>query len=324
MKRKTAQAIEGENKLDKLLKNYSHPEPIQWVRTGIHAIDLALGGGLPRSRIIETFGADFTGKTLLGATAMKAFQAIGGACMFANAEAGGAAESLVTLGVDIERIRYEEPETVEQFRDQTQDFIESVRAIDKKVPIFILLDSVANLTAENQWEEDKELGEVPKDNGQPGVRALAFSKFFADFAVYFKRNDVTMVCNNQLRDKIGVMWGKKTDSPGGHALKHIASVRIELGRGKKIESSSKEYLGSVCYFKTEKNRFAVPYRKAELKIVPGKGFDPYAGLLEMLLAAKRIKIDKAGKFMVGEKEYVVDAIEEAVKEHPELLEPWVA
>ena len=324
MKRKTTGELEERSKLDSLLRSYAHPGPVEWMRTGIHAVDLALGGGLPRGRIIEIAGPDFVGKTLLGLSAMAAFQRAGAACMFANSEAGETAERIENLGVDIERIRYEEPETVEQFRHGMHDFVESVRKVDKKAPIYILLDSVANLTSDNQWEDDKELGEVPKDNGQPGVRALAFSKFFAEFAVYLKRNDVTLVCNNQIRDKIGAMFGKKTDSPGGHALKHNASVRIDLGRGKKFENADRtEYQGCVCYFRVEKNRFATPFRKVELRINPTQGFDPWSGLPEILLASKRLTLKKAGVFRFGEEEFASQELPAFVEKHPELLAPWL-
>lgn len=311
------------NKLDSLLQGYNHPDVIKWMRTGIHAIDLNLGGGIPMGRIIEILGNEFAGKTLLGCTILKEFQRAGGACMFANAEAGGAAESLVRLGVDIEKIRYEEPETVEQFRDQSNDFINDVRKVSKDAPICILLDSVANLTSENQWEEDKELGEVPKDNGQPGVRAKAFSEFFAQYAVSYKKHNVTLICNNQLRDKIGVMWGKKTDSPGGHALKHIASVRVELTRGKKIEDSDGGYKGNVCYFKVEKNRFALPFRKVELQINPNEGFDVWKGLLETLVSAKRIMIKKPGVFLIGDQEFEAKELPAIIEKNPNLIEAWV-
>lgn len=315
---------EESNKLDSLLKGYNHPEPIKWIRTGIHAVDLALGGGVPMGRIIEILGNEFAGKTLLGCTIFRAFQKAGGACMFANAEAAGAAESLVRLGVDIEKIRYEEPETVEQFRDQCIDFINDVRKVDKDAPICILLDSVANLTSENQWEEDKELGEVPKDNGQPGVRAKAFSEFFAQYAVTFKKQNVTLICNNQLRDKIGVMWGKKTESPGGHALKHIASVRVELGRGKKTQDADDNYKSSVCYFRVEKNRFATPFRKVELQINANEGFDVWKGLLETLVNSKRIIVKRPGVFKLGEEEFEGAKLPEIVEKNPALLDPWIA
>lgn len=327
MKRKNTEQLGERNKLEQLLRSYDHPGPVQWMPTGIHAIDLCLGGGIPRGRIIEILGPDFTGKTLLGLTVMAAFQRQGAACMFANSEAGEAAERIENLGVDIKRIRYEEPETVEQFRKHMNDFVESVRKVDKKVPIYILLDSVANLTSENQWEEDKELGEVPKDNGQPGVRAKAFSEFFAEFAVYLKRNDVTLVCNNQIRDKIGVMWGKKTDSPGGHSLKHNASVRIELGRGKKVENADRtEYKGSGCYFKVEKNRFATPFRKVELRINVDKGFDPWHGLAETLVAARRLILKRPGVFALNEtseETFSSADMPAAVEKHPALIAPWL-
>lgn len=322
MKRKAADPELG--KLKKLLTSYDHPAPIQWMPTGIHAVDLCLGGGIPRARIIEICGNEFAGKTLLGWTIFRAFQKANGVCMFANAEAAGASENMEKLGIDISTIRYEEPETVEQFRKQAQEFIEDVRKIDKKVPICILLDSIANLTGEGEWEDDKELGEVPKDNGQPGVRANALSKFFAQYAVYFKRNDVTLVCNNQLREKIGVMFGKKTGSPGGHSLKHIASVLIELGRGKKIENTDRtEYYGSACYFSVQKNRFATPYRRVELRINANQGYDAWYGLAETLILAKRLILKRPGVFGYGEEEFPASELSGVVEKHPELLAAWV-
>lgn len=184
----------------------------------------------------------------------------------------------------------------------------------------IVHNSIAATSAKGEWK--KEDGkEVPKEN-EMASRASAMSDFFRQYTVWMEKNNVTLICINQLRDKIGVMFGRKTDSPGGHALKHHASVRIELTRGKRFEVGG--YTGGVeCHASIQKNKCAPPFRRATLRVNWNQGFDALAGLDEVLEESGRIKTAKPGVYKCGEEEFQKSGMSEFVASHPTLLENWL-
>lgn len=301
------------------LSQYNRLEKINWMPTGIHALDLAIGGGIPMGRIIEVFGGETGGKSVLGWTIIKAFQKAGGYGMMLDVEATTPEQFIQLVGVDLDNLAYEWPETVEEARDYIVNWVNGIRKLSKG-PLVVMLDSVAAISAEGEWA--KEDGKyVPRDNDMAS-RAQAIADFFKQHTVFLARNNVTLLCLNQLRDKIGIVYGRKTDSPGGHSLKHAAIVRLELSRGKKIEPDGK-IIGINCHARVEKNKAAAPFRKAELQILWGKGYDPFAGLVDVLVAAGRIQDLKGGEYQLGETKFKAEDIASIVEKNPVLLEPWL-
>ncbi len=309
--------------LESFLSTFHRVEPFTWMPTGIVALDLALGGGIPRGRIIEIFGAEASGKSLLGWTILKKFQQMGGEVMLLDNEATAPKQFMTQVGLDIPKVVYERPETVEQFRDTVVMYVTGVRKVTK-APIGIMLDSIAGASAEKEWtDEDAEDmgGEKPRDNDMAS-KAMALSNFFKQHTVWMSENDVTLICINQLRDKPGVMFGRTNDSPGGRALKFFSSQRIELYKGKPFERGGIE-AGTDNTARTEKNKCARPHRKAKLRINYNQGYDPYFGAVDMLAQAGRIQVEKPGIFKVGEETFAEKDLPEVLTKHPELLEPWI-
>lgn len=308
------------NGLAKMIKDARHPSVVKWIRTGVHALDLAIGNGIPLGRTIEIFGNEQAGKSLLAWLIAKAFQKAGGIVLLFDIEATAPTEFMQTLGLKTDEIILpsEEINTIEDVRDSLVETVTKIRDIDPEVPILAILDSVAATTSRGEWENEEDM--KVKDNPM-GRRAEAFSKFFRTHTVWMDKNNVSLCCVNQLRDKIGVMFGRKDESPGGRALKFGASVRIELTRGKKIELNEK-HIGLECRVHIQKNKVAVPFRSTILRVMFGQGFDPFSGLIPVLASAERIK-EVTGGFEYGEKKYKNADLESVIAEHPELVNEWL-
>jgi len=317
---KKIKALPGAAKLKSLSSSFNRVEPTVWLPTGIHALDLSIGHGIPRGRIIEIFGGESAGKSLLGWEILKQFQNVGGETMLLGNEATESERFMRLVGIDVDKLAYERPETVEEHRDLIVTFVTGVRKISK-APIGIMWDSIANTSAEKEWEKDEEVGEKPRDNDMAS-RAASLSNFFKQHSTWMVKNDVTLLLINQIREKIGVMFGKKTDSPGGRALKFAASVRIELTRGKRFEKEG-IIAGTDCYMTVEKNKCARPFRKACLRINWNQGYDRYAGLGDTLVAAGRVKDLKGNTFAIGDEKFTTNDWPAVLEKHPELMAPWI-
>lgn len=316
---KKTKEVEAKANLNALFAKYRHPKNPTFIRTGIHALDLMIGGGIPLGRIIEIFGGESAGKSLMAWTIAKAFQKVGGVVILLDMEATAPADFMKAVGVDTEQVIEppEPPRTIEECRDWVVKFITEIRALDKDVPILIIWDTIASSPSEGEFEDiDKQ-----KTKESVAAQARAISQFFRHFTIYLSEQNATLLCVNQLREKIGVRFGKKTDSPGGKALKFYASVRIELSKGapKKVNDVARSY---TCYASIPKNKVNVPFRSAELQVILGQGYNPVGGLMDLLEQAGRLK--KSPKaFKVGETEYQKSELQKAIDEHPELLNDWM-
>jgi len=319
-KQPSVESPKTKSALLKLVKKYGEAKKIEWVRTGIHALDLILGGGFPMRRIIELYGTESAGKSTLGWQLAKVFQENGGVVIFMDMESTEASENAKKLGVDIDLVFRPEPmpETVEQVRDSLVATVNDIREAAPDAPILVLWDTIAATSTIRQWENfDKRQA---KDVTM-GAVAAALSQYFQEFARWLNTNNVTMLCINQIREKIGVMFGNPETTPGGRALKYYATIRLKLSRGKKLTVSDK-VIGFECPATVIKNKCAPMFRDAKLKFLfaEGQAFDRNAGLLEVLEKAGRVRITKAG-FKVGEKEY--DELPKAIEENPTLLADWI-
>ncbi len=310
----------NEQILKKLLAKYRHPDNLTWLRTGIHPIDLLLGDGLPLGRIIEVFGGELAGKSLLAWLIVRAFQRSGGIAVFCDKEGTTPTKFIQTLGVNTEELIFYTPETIEEVGEDFDRTVGELRAVTS-VPILWVIDSVAALSSRSEWEGEGD-DMIPKETQQPARLAAAMSQFFKWHVGKCSKQNVTMICLNQLREKIGVMFGKKTDSPGGRALKHYASVRMEINRGTKYKVQD-ETQGVAAHINIVKTKLTEPFRKAELRIDWNKGYNEFVGLDQILLDAKRIKIKGAGKYEYNEEVFTKAEISQIVEKHPELLAAWV-
>ena len=258
------------------------------IPTGALALDVALGiGGIPRGRIIEIYGPESSGKTTLALHAIAEAQKNGGIAAFVDAEHALDPVYAKNLGVDIDNLWVSQPDTGEQALDITEHLVRS-GAVD-----IIVVDSVAALTP--QAEIEGEMGD-----SHMGLQARLMSQALRKLTAIIGKSKCIVIFINQIRMKIGVMFGNPETTTGGNALKFYASVRLEVRRIESIDAKGAEdAVGNRVRVKVVKNKVAPPFRKVELDIYFGKGISAVSSILDA--AVKHELIDKRGAwFAVGE------------------------
>ena len=252
---------------------------IDAISSGSIAIDFALGvGGYPKGRIVEIYGPESSGKTTLALHAIAEVQKKGGKAAFIDAENAIDPMYAKALGVNIEELILSQPDSGEQALEITEMLIKS-GAID-----LIVIDSVAALVP--QAELDGEMSD-----SHMGLQARLMSKAMRKLAGVMNRSDCTAIFINQLREKIGVMFGNPETTTGGKALKFYASIRVDVRKSEAIKSGT-DIIGNKVNVKIVKNKVAPPFKVATVDILYGKGISRIGELIE--LAVEREIIQKAG------------------------------
>jgi recombination protein RecA len=251
------------------------------VSTGSLALDMALGiGGLPRGRVVEIFGPEASGKTTLVYHVMAEAQRRGGICAFIDAEHAMDPQYARRIGVDIDQLLVSQPDTGEQALEIAELLIRS-GALD-----VVAIDSVAALVPKAEIEG--EMGDA-----HVGLQARLMSQALRKLAGTLNRTDTIAIFTNQLREKIGVMFGNPETTPGGRALKFYASVRLDIRRIETIKDGA-EAIGNRVRVKVVKNKVAPPFKQAEFDIVYGSGI-PWEGTV-LDVALERKIVQKAGSY----------------------------
>ncbi|AUT47155.1 recombinase RecA [Achromobacter sp. AONIH1] len=279
---------------------------IQVVSTGSLGLDIALGvGGLPRGRVVEIYGPESSGKTTLTLQVVAEMQKLGGTCAFVDAEHALDVQYASKLGVNLADLLISQPDTGEQALEITDALVRS-GSVD-----LIVVDSVAALVPKAEIE-----GEM--GDSLPGLQARLMSQALRKLTATIKKTNCMVIFINQIRMKIGVMFGNPETTTGGNALKFYASVRLDIRRIGSIKKGD-EVVGNETRVKVVKNKVAPPFKQAEFDIMYGAGISREGEIIDLGVAAN--VVDKSGAWYsyngnrIGQGK---DNVREYLKEHREL------
>ncbi|MFZ2986496.1 recombinase RecA [Ideonella sp.] len=281
-------------------------EDIQVVSTGSLSLDVALGvGGLPRGRVVEIYGPESSGKTTLTLQVVAEMQKLGGVAAFIDAEHALDIQYAQKLGVNLQELLISQPDTGEQALEIVDSLCRS-GAVD-----LIIIDSVAALTPKAELE-----GEM--GDSLPGLQARLMSQALRKLTATIKKSNCMVIFINQIRMKIGVMFGSPETTTGGNALKFYASVRLDIRRIGSIKKGE-EVVGNETRVKVVKNKVAPPFKEAEFDILYGEGTSREGEIIDLGVQAKIV--DKSGAWYAYNGEKIgqgKDNSREFLRENPEL------
>lgn len=281
---------------------------IQVVSTGSLSLDIALGvGGLPRGRVIEIYGPESSGKTTLTLQVIAEMQKLGGTAAFIDAEHALDPQYAQKIGVNVQELLISQPDNGEQALEIADMLVRS-GSID-----IVVIDSVAALTP--RAEIEGEMGDP-----QMGLQARLMSQALRKLTANIKRSNTMVIFINQIRMKIGVIFGNPETTTGGNALKFYASVRLEIRRTGAIKKGD-ETIGSETRVKVVKNKVAPPFKQADFDILYGEGISRESEIIELGVHHKLI--DKAGAWYAYNGEKIgqgKDNVRDYLKEHPKMAQ----
>ncbi len=299
----------GKGSIMKLGVGYA--QKVETTSTGSLGLDIALGGGIPRGRIVEIYGPESSGKTTLTLHAIAEIQRAGGTAAFIDAEHALDPGYAKRIGVDVENLLLSQPDNGEQALEITETLVRS-NAVD-----IIVVDSVAALVP--RAEIEGEMGD-----SLPGLQARLMSQALRKLTGVINRSKATVVVINQIRMKIGVMFGNPETTTGGNALKFYASVRMDIRRIGQIKQGE-SVIGNRTRVKVVKNKIAPPFREAEFDIMYNEGISKSGDVLD--LATQHNIVEKSGAWFAYNGEKIGQGREAAktyLQENPKVMEEIAA
>ena len=284
----------------------AHKVSVETVSTGSLSLDLALGGGIPKGRVIEIYGPESSGKTTLTLHAIAEIQKKGGTAAFVDAEHALDPSYAKKLGVDVENLLISQPDNGEQALEIAETLVRS-SAVD-----LVVIDSVAALVPRAEIEGDM-------GDSHMGLQARLMSQALRKLTGVINRSKTTVIFINQIRMKIGVMFGNPETTTGGNALKFYSSVRMDIRRISQIKQGD-EIVGNRTRVKVVKNKIAPPFRVAEFDIMYNQGISKAGDILD--LAVDKEVVEKSGAWFAYKGEKIAQGREAAKKyleENPKIL-----
>lgn len=285
----------------------AHAAVVETIPTGALSLDLALGGGIPKGRVVEIYGPESSGKTTLTLHAIAEVQRSGGTAAFIDAEHALDPAYAKRIGVDIDNLLLSQPDNGEQALEITETLVRS-NAVD-----LIVVDSVAALVPRSEIEGDM-------GDSLPGLQARLMSQALRKLTGVINRSKATVIFINQIRMKIGVMFGNPETTTGGNALKFYSSVRMDIRRIGQIKQGE-DVIGNRTRVKVVKNKIAPPFRQAEFDIMYNQGISKSGDVLD-LAAADEI-VEKSGAWYAYGGEKIGqgrEATKKYLEEHPKVLD----
>lgn len=285
----------------------AHAVAVETIPTGALSLDIALGGGIPKGRVVEIYGPESSGKTTLTLHAIAEVQKDGGTAAFIDAEHALDPAYAKRIGVDVENLLLSQPDNGEQALEITETLVRS-NAVD-----LIVVDSVAALVPRAEIEGDM-------GDSLPGLQARLMSQALRKLTGVINRSKVTVIFINQIRMKIGVMFGNPETTTGGNALKFYSSVRMDIRRIGQIKQGE-DVIGNRTRVKVVKNKIAPPFRQAEFDIMYNQGISKSGDILD--LAASSEIVEKAGAWYSYNGEKIGqgrEATKKYLEENPKILE----
>ncbi len=279
---------------------------VETTPTGALSLDLALGGGVPKGRVVEIYGPESSGKTTLTLHVIAEIQKLGGTAAFIDAEHALDPAYAKRIGVDIDNLLLSQPDNGEQALEIAETLVRS-NAVD-----LVVIDSVAALVPRAEIEGDM-------GDSLPGLQARLMSQALRKLTGVIKKSNTTVIFINQIRMKIGVMFGNPETTTGGNALKFYASVRMDIRRIAQIKQGD-EIVGNRTRVKVVKNKIAPPFRQAEFDIMYNQGISVAGDVLDM--AAERDIVEKSGAWYAYNGEKIGqgrEATKKYLDENPKVL-----
>ena len=280
---------------------------VECIPTGSLSLDIALGiGGVPKGRVVEIYGPESSGKTTVALHMVAEVQKRGGIAGFIDAEHALDPVYAKNIGVDIDNLYISQPDSGEQALEITETMVRS-GAVD-----IVIVDSVAALVP--KAEIDGDMGD-----SHVGLQARLMSQALRKLTAIIGKTSCTVIFINQLREKVGVMFGNPETTTGGRALKYYSSIRLEVRRGEQIKKDG-EAIGNRTRIKVVKNKVAPPFREAEVDIIYGEGISREGDILD--LAAKEDIVNKSGAWYAYGGSKIGQGRENAktyLKEHPDVM-----